>query len=194
MWMPSRAYCPKHSRGDDMANRTHPGSEWRVLAHDGAKKIECGNEGIFDELVVDDWLHIEQLDDASWWMRVGDARILVRAHEGGTRVDVERGFYAEVLGTTAEVKPTKYVFAVACRARIEPLSVKNCSWRGRSRSGRSARCLQDAYVGGSGWGIAGQFAAGFSPHADFQNMGTAISSGNPRTWNQPRSLGPGARE
>jgi hypothetical protein len=78
-----------------------PGSQWRVLAHDGARDIEHEGEGIFDELVVDEWLHIEQLDEAGWWMRVGDVRVLVRIDESGKpTVDVERGFYAEPLGET----------------------------------------------------------------------------------------------
>jgi hypothetical protein len=88
-----------------MERRRH-GSEWRVLARDGAREIEHGGEGVFDELVVDQWLHIEQLDDAAWWLRIGDARVLVRIdeHEAVT-VDVERGFYAEPAGETKTVIP-----------------------------------------------------------------------------------------
>lgn len=81
--------------------RRLPGSEWRVLAHDGERDIEHANEGVFDELVVDKWLHVEQMDEAAWFVRIGDARVLVRIGEHGeATVDVERGFYAEPLGTT----------------------------------------------------------------------------------------------
>lgn len=61
-----------------------PGSNWRLLAHskNDQKDISFENEGIFDELVVDDWLHIEQMDTNVWWMRVGDARIVVRLKKG----------------------------------------------------------------------------------------------------------------
>lgn len=62
-----------------------PGLTWRILAWNRrghtqsrrtidlsfvpAQKVE------FDELVVGDWLHIEQMDDRRYWMRVGDYRI-----------------------------------------------------------------------------------------------------------------------
>jgi hypothetical protein len=77
-----------------------PGERWRVLAHADQRKVEVENDGIFDELVVDDWLHIEQMDENAWWIRIGDARIDVRLVEGVAEVDIERGFYADVQGTT----------------------------------------------------------------------------------------------
>lgn len=59
--------------------------------------------GVFDELVVDHWLHIEQLGEREWWMRIGDARILVAVQSSGdVRVDVERGFHAPIHGTTTD--------------------------------------------------------------------------------------------
>lgn len=42
-----------------------PGAEWRILARRGDQLIEMANQGVFDELVVDQWLHLEQLDDRS---------------------------------------------------------------------------------------------------------------------------------
>ncbi|NVJ09682.1 hypothetical protein HUW63_31220 [Myxococcus sp. AM001] len=78
-----------------------PGREWRLLAHDGGAEIEMRDRGIFDELTVDHWLHVEQLDVREWWLRVGDARLLVSVESGGAvRVDVERGFYSQALGET----------------------------------------------------------------------------------------------
>jgi hypothetical protein len=84
-----------------------PGSEWRVLAHEEAGTFEAENRGRFDELVVDRWLHIENMDTHVWWMRVGDAQIMVELDaDGRPRVDVVRGAYAEVNGTTTEhVRP-----------------------------------------------------------------------------------------
>jgi hypothetical protein len=77
------------------------GSKWRVLAHSGTRHFEMENEGVFDELVVDDWLHIEQMDTNVWWMRVGDAWINVTlSQDGQPEVDVERGFYEDPYGTT----------------------------------------------------------------------------------------------
>lgn len=55
-----------------------PGMRWRVLAWKGPPwqpgdpgKVELRNEGRFDELVVDDWFHLEQMDTYYWWMCVG---------------------------------------------------------------------------------------------------------------------------
>lgn len=80
-----------------------PGREWRLLAHRQSGDVDVKNEGVFDELVVDHWLHVEQLGEREWWMRIGDARILVLvASSGDVRVDVERGFHAPILGTTTD--------------------------------------------------------------------------------------------
>lgn len=81
-----------------------PGSEWHVQSRDGDRVIALGNEGVFDELVVDHWLHLEQLDERTWWMRVGDARLQVSiAKDGAVTLDVQRGFYEEVLGRTETI-------------------------------------------------------------------------------------------
>ena len=77
------------------------GKNWRLLAHRDGARIEVENQGSFDELVVDDWLHVEQMDDAAWWLRVGDARLMVTlAADGEPTIDVERGFYAAPKGAT----------------------------------------------------------------------------------------------
>jgi hypothetical protein len=78
------------------------GGTWRLLAHRGDEPFEAADIGVFDELVVDEWLHVEQLDTNQWWLRVGDARILVRVtgDDQPAVVDVERGFYAENNGST----------------------------------------------------------------------------------------------
>jgi hypothetical protein len=47
-----------------------PGTAWRVLARHGEREIKIENEGTFDELVVGQWLHIEQMTDTSWRLRV----------------------------------------------------------------------------------------------------------------------------
>jgi hypothetical protein len=77
-----------------------PGNKWRVLAHAPDATIEVQDQGVFDELVVDDWLHVEQLATTSWYIRVGDARLHVEVRPDGPIVDVARGFYAEPRGTT----------------------------------------------------------------------------------------------
>lgn len=71
-----------------------PGFNWRVLAHKRTKPLHHGyatdswstyagqrwaehqplleGDWELDELVIDDWLHIEQMDTRTWWMRVGN--------------------------------------------------------------------------------------------------------------------------
>lgn len=78
-----------------------PGANWRFLAHDANSRTELENKGIFDELVVDNWLHVEQMDERVWWLMIGDARILVTIDpNGAATVDIERGFYAPMRGKT----------------------------------------------------------------------------------------------
>jgi hypothetical protein len=82
-----------------------PGRRWRILARREGEKIELENQGAFDELVVDDWLHVEQMDDNVWWLRVGDVRLFVTVSETEPpTVDVERGFYASIKGVTQTSK------------------------------------------------------------------------------------------
>jgi hypothetical protein len=71
-----------------------PGSRWRILAHDDGRPIELENQGILDEVVIDDWMHLEQTSDRQWWMRVGDARMWINIDaDGNASVEIERGFY-----------------------------------------------------------------------------------------------------
>jgi len=84
---------------------TTPGARWRVLAHAGTERIELEDRGVFDELVVDDWLHLEAMDVNVWWMRVGDARVMVTITPDGPVVDVERGFHGPLKGSTGASSP-----------------------------------------------------------------------------------------
>lgn len=53
---------------------------WRLSASGQEERFRASSEDAagpahgseFDELVVADWLHIEQMGDRSWWMRIGD--------------------------------------------------------------------------------------------------------------------------
>jgi len=86
--------------------RGSPGARWRLLAQNNGQSLEITDQGLFDELVVDDWLHIEKLDTNRWWMRLGDADIQVEIGEGGrVRVDIERGSHMNIHGTTSVFKP-----------------------------------------------------------------------------------------
>ena len=71
-----------------------PGTKWRILARDGERRVTAENEGVFDELVVDEWLHLEQMDENTWWMRVGDARGDIKVlPDGRAEVEIERDVY-----------------------------------------------------------------------------------------------------
>jgi hypothetical protein len=93
-----------------------PGFNWRVLAHKRVKPLRSGyteetweygagerwNDRVntlegnweLDELVIDDWFHIEQMDTRVWWMRIGNQDVckvvLVTVDRDGTaKVTVE---------------------------------------------------------------------------------------------------------
>jgi hypothetical protein len=84
-----------------MAKRAFwPGFAWRILAHEreeikkdsphtgksididsGISRTSSGYPGIraqfagnweFDELVIDHWFHLEQMNDRHWWIGIGD--------------------------------------------------------------------------------------------------------------------------
>lgn len=58
--------------------RRKPGHRWRVLAHrKNGDRVELKNEGCFDEVVVDDWLHVEQMGVRDWWAQIGDAWVWI---------------------------------------------------------------------------------------------------------------------
>lgn len=101
-----------------LPKRHKPGSLWRILAqsygergglevvtqpHAYPEKISVPAKGyIFDELVIDNWFHLEQMSDRSWWLRIGDADINVTVGERGeaSSVHVRRGDHGEVRGET----------------------------------------------------------------------------------------------
>ena len=89
-----------------MPKQDVPGAVWRLLAHEEEGPVEITNRGLFDELVVDSWFHMEKMDSHRWWLRLGDADVRVEiGATGDVRVDIERGAYAEVSGTTSTFEP-----------------------------------------------------------------------------------------
>ncbi len=67
---------------------------WRLHAVAGDKETSLSSPAGFDELVVGDWFHIERMDKNVWWMRVGDARIMVSTPaKGSPTVTIERNAY-----------------------------------------------------------------------------------------------------
>ncbi len=93
------------------AKRFWPGYQWRILAHvktrtdsKGAytgERVEwgaslTGRPEEFDELVIDDWLHLEQQTARDWWIGVGNQdgdRWMINVHvdaTGAAKVMVEQ--------------------------------------------------------------------------------------------------------
>lgn len=63
------------------------GSPWRVLAHgygpDGETHSIEVPDTEFDELVVGQWIHIEQMSNTTWWMCIGGVTVWVRVGRNG---------------------------------------------------------------------------------------------------------------
>jgi len=75
--------------------RRLPGTRWRFLAHHAptgrggmygspiAARSDDHPTSVFDELVVDRWLHVEQMNSGQWWMNVGGVTLLVDVDREG---------------------------------------------------------------------------------------------------------------
>lgn len=90
-----------------MKRLRRPGSPWRVLAWEytgkgeyAGAKVDIGSDQHpgteFDELVVGQWLHVEQMNATQWWMNVGGVTIWVTADRDG------RAKYVTVFGPGTE--------------------------------------------------------------------------------------------
>jgi hypothetical protein len=63
-----------------------------------------GPPSVLDEVVVDGWLHLEQMSRSEWWMELGDARIWIKVlKDGRAEVYIDRGEYGPALGRTGSV-------------------------------------------------------------------------------------------
>jgi len=60
-----------------------PGKPWRRLGPPIDPKLRTKERAIFDELVIDDWLHIEQMDTRVWWLRIGDDMVMISIGRDG---------------------------------------------------------------------------------------------------------------
>ncbi len=82
------------------------GYEWRTLAWNRrGEKVEAEyrkKDGVdFDELVIDDFLHIEKMQASAYWARIGDVRMWIQKdRDGRVTVNIERGQYGEERGFT----------------------------------------------------------------------------------------------
>ena len=50
-----------------------PGAKWRFQTeYQALSSCHPQKSEIFDEVVVDDWLHVEQMDLRRWWVSLGN--------------------------------------------------------------------------------------------------------------------------
>jgi len=68
-----------------------PGRRWRLRAYESDTAFEVENRGTFDELTVDHWLHVEQMDERLWMVRIGDRGLLVTVNQDGSVSTSETG-------------------------------------------------------------------------------------------------------
>lgn len=110
-----------------MSKLRRAGARWRVLAHEpdgrslsvetypkdhsgGLQRVVDASGTEFDELVVGQFFHMEQMDSGVWWMNIGGVTVWVKADRDGRPLSVdvfEPGAYAE------PVDGVKYGGAVA---------------------------------------------------------------------------------
>lgn len=80
---------------------TQPGAQWRILAHNEDEGINVDMSSaefpsVFDELVIDGWLHLEQMEDQAWWLRLGESTFWIQIEDGKAKVSLtERGLDLE---------------------------------------------------------------------------------------------------
>lgn len=63
-----------------------PGKRWRLSAEPGngrTARYEAHNVGLFDELVVDHWFHMEKMASHRWWMRLGQRTFWIEIERTG---------------------------------------------------------------------------------------------------------------
>lgn len=91
--------------------RTKPGEQWKVRAksfdsptlqlevtQDGSVRSVSGHilsrvaaPFLFDSFEVGEWLHLEQMNDSTWWMRVGGQTFMVSIDQHGNATLVHQG-------------------------------------------------------------------------------------------------------
>jgi hypothetical protein len=72
-----------HTWDDDVQTPSHTVSNRAVPADSEHHRGHLFPQAEFDELVVGRWLHVEQMDNATWWMNVGGVTVHVNADREG---------------------------------------------------------------------------------------------------------------
>jgi hypothetical protein len=98
----SRPLRPKTDEMEQTKAARRPGSVWRVLSNGPTGRVvDVHDAGIFDELVVSPWLHLEQMNTRQWWMAIETPKGAVHLwflidKDGKAIINVSEG--AECLG------------------------------------------------------------------------------------------------
>lgn len=91
--------------------RARPGERWTVRAkstHFPTLQMEASQDGsvrsvsghmlskvaapfLFDSFQVGEWLHLEQMNETTWWMRVGGQTFMVSIDQRGNATLVHQG-------------------------------------------------------------------------------------------------------
>lgn len=88
-----------------MANETKKrrliGADWVVRSRPA---LTSPDQQVFDELSVDDWFHMEYMDEGYYWARIGDVRVDIFISDGEpVRGDIGRGGHGKECGDTYHV-------------------------------------------------------------------------------------------
>lgn len=73
----SKEYEASHSRLMRKMRRDYPDVQWGPET-----QTALGRPCEFDELVIGDWFHLEQMHAQAYWMRIGGYHIWVREEKG----------------------------------------------------------------------------------------------------------------
>ena len=68
------------------------GKSWRIELREPFQLIptnpvlpnDFNKDLVLDEVVIDKWFHLEQMDDDAWWIRIGDLIVDVNVNNDGT--------------------------------------------------------------------------------------------------------------
>lgn len=85
-----------------------PGYQWRTLAHhDNGTEIAAssGTDPVcFDELVIDDWFHLEQMDDRDWHLIIGHRHFHIHIHDNSQTATLIDEGEVDVHGCTTRIE------------------------------------------------------------------------------------------
>ena len=93
-----------HCKRREAAMAKRPGRSWRVLVQSSTDHWDAHSEDhpglVFDELVVDHWIHLEQMSTRIWYLGIGDHQLSIYVPRDGSPpklVHYELGDLAKII-------------------------------------------------------------------------------------------------